>query len=277
MRNNSAGFRLRCGRRCRLGGGGGAALVCVQRLVRLEDGLAAAALRLNARMFAVHVLFEVQHAGEIGTAACGTAERQRDVRRRIVHDEIVVVDGGGGGGRGRSGSRILVRPLRIAAMQLMIVIVRTLALVAAAAVVVVTRDVVVVVVADMVATATGVAAGRIAAVRVAEIRMRVMVMVVMVVHRMKAAARQRIVQLLLRMVMAIGRGRRRRRIGTAAAHHARNVAALLMGANVPVHVAVGGERQVAVFAVERPFAGVHEHVAIERRGGRQHLGDMVDV
>lgn len=49
--------------------------------------------------------------------------------------------------------------------------------------------------------------------------------------------------------------------------------AVLVCAHMSVHVAVRGERQVAVAACERPLARVHEDVTVERRCRRHNLRD----
>lgn len=38
---------------------------------------------------------------------------------------------------------------------------------------------------------------------------------------------------------------------------------LLVCAHVPVHVAVGGEGEVTIFAIEWTFARVHQHMPIQ--------------
>lgn len=53
-------------------------------------------------------------------------------------------------------------------------------------------------------------------------------------------------------------------------------AAVRRGASVrcpqmPVHIAVRGERHLTVLAFERPFPGVHQHMSVEGTCRAQHL------
>lgn len=47
---------------------------------------------------------------------------------------------------------------------------------------------------------------------------------------------------------------------------------LLVSPHVPMHIPVGRERQIAVLAIERPLTGVDQHVPVQRRRRREHLG-----
>lgn len=275
----------------------------VQSLVTFENGLTKATLGLNARMFTVHVRFQLQHARKVTASACRTAELTTGsglrelvavfvvvvvaVQSAAVVDIVVVVDAVHGSGVrsfGLIGGRHRWQLIDFAF----------------AMVVVVTVLIIIVVVDVVVNIGVGVrAAIRIAAARItvriegaaaaATAQMMLAadttitvggVVMLQQLIQMQLLLLQLLRLLLMRMtdsvvaavvvvVEPVGVHRRCGcRCSSCGCHRRqRNVAALLMGANVPMHVAVGGERQVAVFAVERPFASVDEHVPIERRGG----------